>query len=480
MSRTIGELTAPTDEPFASHDNPASGRRTSGGVSWITVGVVFLLFVNVAGVLVDTRGAPAIVGAGVIFLLGIPLIAGMRHERLTVPTTLVIMLAYLLAQILSAVLAGDAREPFRLEIQQYLVEGIFLFFALVNTIRTPDVLRKVLWAIALGGAFLGLVTVHQWATGAWSQPYKGFAQLPIDYLSGYATSPRSNGPVGDPNYFAQIMLIPVAIIPFMIRNERTRIARIALVGALALCFAAILLTYSRGAGFALLLVLIAAIVMREVKLQTLLITALIGTIVLVTIPEYRDRIASVTTIGKATEEAGTEDAADISIRGRATEMRAAAAAFQDHPLTGVGPGMFPSRYQEYAQRIGLEVHENVRFGEGKGEVPEREAHNLLLGLAADVGIFGLVCFLGALGVTFVGLVRARRRARPELKNLLTGLLLALMAYVAAGLFLSFAFERYYWMLLALCAAGVLLAEPAPAAESPTPSRRGPDAMEPLG
>jgi O-antigen ligase len=453
--------------------------RTAFDVSWITVGVVFCLFIDVAGVLTESHGAPAIVGAGVILVLGIPLIAAMRRARLTVPTTMVIMLAYLLVQILSAVLTGDARQPFELEIRQFLVEGIFLFFALVNTIRTTDVLRKVLWAIALGGAFLGLVTVHQWATGSWSQPYKGFAQLPLDYLSGYASSPRSNGPVGDPNYFAQIMLIPVAVIPFMLRNERTRIARIALLGSLALCFAAILLTYSRGAGFALLLVLIAAIVMREVKVRTLVITGLTATVVLMTIPAYRDRLASVTTVGKATEAAGTQDAADISIRGRATEMRAAAAAFQDHPLTGVGPGMFPSRYQEYAQRIGLEVHESVRFGQGKGEVPEREAHNLVLGLLADVGILGLTCFVAALSVTFVGLVRARRRAGPVLRNLLTGLVVALIAYIGAGLCLSFAFERYYWMLLGLCASGVLLAESA-ATKSPARSGTGPDAMEPLG
>jgi putative inorganic carbon (HCO3(-)) transporter len=427
--------------------------------SWITIAVVFLLFIDLAGVLVDDHGAPAAVGALIILVLAVPFLASVRRGHVpVVPATLVIMLVYLLAQIVSTVLSPDPREPFNIEVQQFILEGLALVFLIVNTVRTRQVLRKALWAVAIGGLFLGALTVHQWATAAWSRPYSGFAQLPLDYLSGYAASPRSNGPVGDPNYFAQLMLVPAVVTPFLLRDERRRSARLVLWASLIAAFAAILLTYSRGAGLAGLIALVAAISLREVKGRTLLVLGIVAALVLATVPAYRDRLGSVTEVTQATQAEGTEGAADVSIRGRATEVLAGAAAFSDHPVTGVGPGMFPSHYQEYARRVGLQVHESVRFGEHRGEIPEREVHNLFVGIGADTGLFGLLSFLAALGVTLVAIIRSRRHASPELKNMLTGLFLALLAYVSAGVFLSFAFERYYWLLLALGVSAARIAE----------------------
>jgi O-antigen ligase len=125
-------------------------------------------------------------------------------------------------------------------------------------------------------------------------------------------------------------------------------------------------------------------------------------------------------------------------------MLAAAMVFADHPVLGVGPDMFRYYYQEYAQESNYRIL-----------TTNREAHNLFLGVAADNGILGLICFGMILFVNFRGLVHVRQhwiQTRPEYVNLANGFILAILAYLATGLFLHFAYIRYFWLLMALAGA----------------------------
>ena len=80
-----------------------------------------------------------------------------------------------------------------------------------------------------------------------------------------------------------------------------------------------------------------------------------------------------------------------------TEGLAALLAWADHPVIGVGPGQFPQYYRQYAEVVGIRVLAR-----------DREAHNLYLGMAAELGIIGITVFLVILGLTFRDLIRARR------------------------------------------------------------------------
>ncbi|MDQ3875790.1 MAG: O-antigen ligase family protein, partial [Actinomycetota bacterium] len=158
-------------------------------------------------------------------------------------------------------------------------------------------------------------------------------------------------------------------------------------------------------------------------------------------------------------------------QGRATEMRAALLVFLDHPALGVGPDGFPLFYEEYAQRAGGYVHTRDR---ATGEVPQRAAHNFLLGIAAELGIAGVVAFVAIILATVRALLRARRcwlNERPDLEALATGMLVALGGYLAAGLFLSLAYERYFWLLMGLAAAAATALRPEEAVERPVASER---------
>ena len=158
------------------------------------------------------------------------------------------------------------------------------------------------------------------------------------------------------------------------------------------------------------------VLVRMVRLKHVLAVAAGLVIVVLLVPTYANRVGSLSQVQGATAEAGTDPDADQSAQGRTTEMLAAALAFSDRPLLGVGPGGFPVVYQTYAQRIGTGVHETTESGSRRGEEAQREAHDIFLSVAAELGLLGLIAFCGALWTTLrrhaCGPVTAGARAPP--------------------------------------------------------------------
>jgi putative inorganic carbon (hco3(-)) transporter len=141
-------------------------------------------------------------------------------------------------------------------------------------------------------------------------------------------------------------------------------------------------------------------------------------------------------------------------------MRVAAMTFTDRPVLGVGPGVAPELFQRYAGRLGDDVHQVALTGAAAGGAPDRAAHNMLLTELAELGIAGGAVFVTMIAVSLRDLLQARRRAARkcagDLVAATTAITFALVAYLAAGLFLSLAFERYFWVLLGLAAAAVVI------------------------
>ena len=139
------------------------------------------------------------------------------------------------------------------------------------------------------------------------------------------------------------------------------------------------------------------------------------------------------------------DQADGAIQSRVTEGLAALLAWADHPIIGVGPGEFPQYYRQYAEVVGIRVL-----------ATDREAHNLYLGMAAELGLIGITVFLIIVGPDHArpGSARGERfgRVDPLMADLATGFMLSIVAYLATGIFLHMSFIRYFWLMLALAAA----------------------------
>jgi putative inorganic carbon (HCO3(-)) transporter len=418
-----------------------------------TMAVMFTLFTNAAVVAVRFHHVPQSIGAAVPLLLAIPMASYLigRREKLIVHPNLLLLLAFLFVQLLGLFfslyfdLALDATITF-------IVEGILLFFLITNTVRSQETLRYVIWALLLAGLCIGGLSVFQQVTGTFDNNYWGFAQAGgagfgtgEQTIEGEARQLRLEGPIGEKNYYAQIMLMLVPLGLFRFWGERSKLLRILALAATGFSAMGMILAFSRGGFIGLVLTIMIMVFLRYIKPYQLLILLLGMALLMFAVPQYTERLISLQDLTQLTnsDSAGVAGT-DSAVQGRVGEMWAAALVFVDYPIIGVGPGMFKYYYQHYADIIGLRIHTGTR-----------EAHNLYLDLAAENGTLGLLCFAAILGVTLRGLARVRKRWRleqPDLANMSTGLMLAIISYLTTGIFLSLAYARYFWMMIALACA----------------------------
>lgn len=414
--------------------------------------LVLLLYTNAVGLAVTRYGLPEQVGLVFPAVLLLPLAHHLvvRRRPLVFGPAAGWMLVLLAVQILGVMRAREPAWAAEAAVE-YLTEGVIFYLLVVNAVRTAQALRWAVWALLLAGAILGGLALHQQATGRFDSDYAGFAQVSAatfetgdETLAGTPEQPRLAGAIGQQNYHAQLMLMLVPIGVLATGTARSARAGLVAGGLTGLTLAGAALTFSRGAAVALVLVVLVAWTLGLFRRRHLLLMLVGAFAVLQLFPQYAQRLGSVTEVAALLTGAdggvGLE-AADGSTQSRTTEMAAAAAVFADHPILGVGPSSFRFYYEEYTEGVGLRSKET-----------ERVAHNLYLEMAANSGLLGLGAFLAAAGVTLVNLSRARRRLAevdPALAGMAAAFFLAIVAYLASGLFLSLAFARYFWLVMAL-------------------------------
>ncbi|MFN8494895.1 MAG: O-antigen ligase family protein [Caldilineaceae bacterium] len=439
-----------------------------------TLIVVWGLYTNAAVIAVKFHHMPFVVGAAFPMLLVIPLIHYIYIQRrpFIITPVFLLLIVYLLIQILGTIFTTKGIELALPELMTFVIEGIVLSFLVANTVRTPEILRRAIWMLLLAGLFMGSLSFYQQITHTFNNNYGGFAQNDDQGdTPGVVTAAddtalhRMAGPVGEKNRYAQIMMMLVPLGLFRFWGERSRWLQLLALACTGFALIGAALSFSRGGMVGLALMLAIMVAMRYIKIKQLVIVGIGLLLVLSMFPQLTARLASLKTLTAlfSDDQSGINQS-DNAIRGRATEMLAAGMVFADHPLIGVGPGMFPYYVEEYAKRIGI-----------RGITTTREAHILYLGIAADYGVLGLICFLAMLFITLRDLMRARKKwmhTRPELANLAASFMFSIIIYMTTGLFLHMSYQRYFWLMLALAGAASYVAnnpisdEPAPAKGKP--------------
>ena len=419
----------------------------------------FILWANLAVVATRFHGVPQIVGSAVILLLAVPLARYILVERqpLAVTPVLPLVFIFLAALLLSAALSKDPGVS-RAPVVLYLTEGLLLFLIVSNAVRTTATLSRVLWVLILAASFMGTLSVYQELTHTYGNDYAGLAQV-----EGYGTGggfnvapadsqqkvlrPRLGGPLGSKNRYAQILaaVLPLALIRAF--GERTRRLRLAAAGGSLLIVGGLLLSFSRGAAVAVFVTLLLMALLRELRFRQLLVAlALITGIVLLVVPDYVTRLRSLQGV-TALSSTDSSQRPDTALTGRQTENLAAWNTFLDHPVVGVGPGVYFKEYsREYGNRLG------VRYLHS-----ERRGHSLYLELAADTGLVGLSAFMAMVGTALVLLYRHAKRLRgrdAQGAMVASSLFFGLFAYLACGMFLHLSYQRYFWALLGLASAAI--------------------------
>ena len=438
----------------------AAARAASARITGLDLAILAFFFVfhtNLSVIAVQFHGVPKNVGSAVVLVLLLPLIHYTLIDRrpLVVTTALPFIFLFLAVLFLSAVASGDP-DGSRSWLQLYLTEGLLLFVLIVNAVRTPALLHRIIWTLLLAGAFLGALSIIQELTHSYGNTYGGLAQVDrLEEGGGFDVSedsetkqlrPRLGGPIGSENRYAQILIVLVPLALYRMLREPKRSRRLLAAGAGLLILGGMVLTFSRGAAVGLAAVLVLMAVFRELPLRYLVFASAIATaLTLAVVPEYVTRVSSLVGVGALAS--GESSEADGALRGRQTSNLAAFAVFMDHPILGVGPGQYFHEFSaQYANQLDIRYFEK-----------DRRAHNLYLELAADGGLLALLGFGAVVGVTLVQLHRLNRRwrrDRPDLALLAGSFFFALIAYLATGTFLHLSYMRYFWALLALANATI--------------------------
>lgn len=433
----------------------------AGILGWLAVAMSFprgglaapiaigLLWSNAAVVSSERIGAPTSLGILPQLLLAAVVIGRLLvHQRPLIFTTTFRALLVHGAALMVAGLAAIDAVPVQSVVVTFAVEGVLLWLLVINSIDERQVLERALLALVLACGVLGALAVVQFLTGTYSTNYFGFAQVGESRLelleSGKSSLPRLAGPLGEQNRWAQSLLVVIPMGIGLARSNR-RVETLVLVSLVPIV-AGVALTGSRGAvvGFAATLVAMAA--MRLISRRAIGMIVLVAAVTVMVVPGYSDRI--VDTILSAEPSAGADEV-DQSTLSRVATNLAAFHMFEDHVLLGVGPDGFPRMYESYAERVGLNVKDQAR-----------QPHNLYLGVAAEMGIIGLITFMVMPVMLLVSLTRSWRSLRlrdPPIASLVAGLVGAIVAYLSSGIFLHLAFDRYYWLLLAICDVGARIA-----------------------
>jgi len=310
-------------------------------------------------------------------------------------------------------------------------------------LRSATTLRQLVWVLIGGGMFLSALSILQFVFDSYGSAFGGFAQSELQHVAGTSDELRISGPIGDPNFYAQwlVMLVPLALDRF--HDETAVVLRWVAATAAAMSAAVIVITFSRGALVALIAVLGFMVLRHPPKLSTVGAILAVGVLSLPFLPTgYMDRMVALTDLG------GVDIGTDPSLRAREVEISVATQMFLDDPLTGIGYGNFVSSYSEYARDTGVEQVNKTR-----------EAHNLYLETAAETGIPGVLVLGGVITGIFAALALGRQRFREMGDHRSDGIGyavgVALIGYLITSIFLHMAYARPTFVLI-----GVALAYPA--------------------
>jgi O-antigen ligase len=246
---------------------------------------------------------------------------------------------------------------------------------------------------------------------------------------------RAAGPLQDPNDFAYLLACTLPIVSYLAGADRRRralwiIAFIAIAGAM-------LATLSRGALVGIAALLVWGIVTRRIPLWVLAGGLVSGLVV----------VALAFTLWKPLIDVALHQKSHVAksnTESREVFWGAAIKLGEKRPVTGVGPGRFPTEATPL-------LHGNIG-----GALEHPVTHNTYLEILSEEGIPALLLFLAYLGGAWLLLRKVQARASldvdRDLQRLATALQASLVLAVVSAFFLSEELTSPFWLLGGLAVA----------------------------
>lgn len=258
-----------------------------------------------------------------------------------------------------------------------------------------------------------------------------------------ASEGRLEGGTGDPNFLAAGIASAIIIVLGMftaLRGRATRWWLMVPLGILALGLAA---SESRGGAVAAAVAVVAAVVaFRNRRAEVVAVVAIavgIGMAWFSISPSAWDRVSDFDSGGS-----GRDELWQVAWRMSA-----------DNPIVGVGLNNYPVVANDYVSEPGS--LERLDLIVDKAQV----AHNAYLQLLAETGVIGLGLFLVVAGLSLSAAWRAagrfRRAGDRRFETVMHGLVVAMIALLAASFFISNGVDKRLWVLFGLGPASLAVA-----------------------
>jgi O-antigen ligase len=290
---------------------------------------------------------------------------------------------------------------------------LVLFFI---TMAVVDTLSRLRWLLLTASASLALASLYvlrDWQT---------FHALYRDYRPGFV--------VGDPNYFTVSVLLFIPVTFLMTQQSRPRWQRWFCLGCFVVTLFGVMVSASRGGFLGMVAGSLYLILRSRRRLRNLALIA--SSLVLVTV---FSPLSPVSRFQNPT--AGDQ----VSVDTHVALMHAGFRMMLAHPVFGVGLDNFPMYVAQYVSAEEAARMDRVR----------RVAHNSYAEIAAEMGIPGLLLFLGMLFCSYKSLERVAQVAKrcdvPLLHQAALGLQAGFVGSSIASFFVSGEYQKMVWMTL---------------------------------
>ncbi len=274
----------------------------------------------------------------------------------------------------------------------FFLEPIAMFYVAVDLLRRPAETRWVLLGLGVGSSIFAVMNIVAFAV-AYAE---GTIVLGSPPTVLYTSSPE----------VAMFLEPPLALAAGFVLFSSDRKDRLLAIAWMAFLLPALALTLSRGAYFAIAVLVAVAVISNRRRLWMaagVAAAAVVAVVLLLQVPLVQRRFAGQFDLGNSK---GT-------IRGRLSIFTDTLSGLRDHPIFGVGLGGYHYLF--------------------RGKIPEIYPHDLWLTFWVEVGLLGLIAF----AAIYFGLLYRGWRAMPHVQGfyrpLLWGALGALILWGVHGL-----------------------------------------------
>jgi putative inorganic carbon (hco3(-)) transporter len=431
---------------------PVVEQAVTAAPGWLVVVVplvLLMVYTDLSEVLIETLGVPSLLQPMIVGLAGLAWFyrAALRPLRIVFHPVTLTLAGYCALLFVSSLWARDpwlTDEQVVGAVKNFLVYVVIAIFA-----ASWPALQNGLRTLALVAAALATISIVQ-IIGGVTNELGGLATLSYGNIYAQESDARAAGPVGDANFYGQILILVVPLALYLAWVAGRKRERLFWLAVSAVISGGVLVTYSRGAMLGL--AVMAGLVLIALRVPLLRVAAASGVVVMLLILAPGNVGKRFTTMISLLPQETYYVTPDASIERRRLIAGSALRMFDEHLLLGVGAGNFGTNYAHYANQSGSPAD---LFYE-HGEVHREHAHSLYLEIAAENGIAGLLIFAGVVLLSYAELRRAHKllphRGISHESLIALALSAALSGFLVTSVFLHSSSQRYLFLLFALITA----------------------------